>query len=150
MQSIQENIIVDLLLKETKKIHFIAGMGGFEQIKDFILTMNPSEAPLLWLLAQNYPNISFLTVDPFLVCPGYQPEFDEEDLEILGIHNAENMLVLSIAHPVKNDSHGITLNLKAPIVINWETGEAQQLIITNEKGYSLEYPVLPDDQLEAA
>jgi flagellar assembly factor FliW len=150
MQSIQENIIVDLILQNTKKVHFSEGLGGVEQVKDFTLSIKPSEAPLIWLTAQNSPNVSFITVDPFLILQEYEPEFAEEDLDALDIQCAEDMLVLCIANLTKQPASGLTLNLKAPIVINWATGQGKQIVIQNQKEYSLEYQPLPNNDLEAA
>jgi flagellar assembly factor FliW len=150
MQSIQENIIVDLILQNTKKIHLIEGMGGFGEINDFILSINPTEAPLVWLVAQSNPDVSFLTLDPFLVCPDYQPEFSDEDLDLLNIQNVEEMLVLCMAHLGKKHSHQLSVNLKAPIVINWATGLGKQLIITNQQEYLLEHKLNVRNGLKAA
>lgn len=150
MQSIQENIIVDLILQNTKKIHLVEGLGGFEQIKDFALSINPVEAPLIWLVAQDYQNLSFLTVDPFLIFSQYQPEFGDNDLDILNIQSAEDMLVLCMANIIKKPTIGLTINLKAPLVINWVTGVGKQFIIINNQKYSMEHRLLPKKISEAA
>jgi flagellar assembly factor FliW len=144
MQSIQENMIVDLILNCPKKIHFIEGLGGFEQIKDFELTINPLEAPLIWLTALHDPNMSFLTVDPFLVYSDYSPEFLDEDLEALGIEHAEKMCVLCLATINKKPEFRFSVNLKAPLVINWETNQGKQLIVINHKTYSMEHKLIPN------
>lgn len=139
VQSLQENIIVKLILQNEKQIHFSQRLDGFEEIKDFTLIINPSEAPLIWLVAKGHPRISFLTVDPFLVCLDYQPEFSEEKLETLHIQDVEQMLILCIAKVAKKPHVGLTINTKAPLVINWETEEAMQVMLSNQEEYSFEY-----------
>jgi flagellar assembly factor FliW len=143
MQSIQEDIIVDLILQNTKNIQFVKGLGGFEEIKDFILSIDPIEAPFLWLTAQNYQNVAFLAVDPFLIYPDYQPEFLDADLEILDIQQAEDMLVLCIANLTHKNAEKMTINLKAPLLINWMNGFCQQCIVKNEEYYSMTQNLFP-------
>lgn len=150
MQSIQENIIVDLILQHTKKIYMPNGLGGFEKLKDFTLTITPSEAPIIWLNAVKEPKISFITVDPFIVCPEYHPEFADEDIDALEIQSAEDMLVLCIASVEKKNNPSMTINLIAPILINWVSGIGKQVIIKNEQEYTLEYRLLPNTLAEAA
>lgn len=150
MQSLQENIIVDLILQHTKKIQIPEGLGGIGSIREFTLMISPAEAPLVWLLARNKHDIAFITVDPFLVCPEYVPEFADEDIEALKIQSAEDMLVLCITNIVKKPEKGLTVNLAAPLVINWVTGIGKQVILKNNQDYSIEHRLLPNTFQEAA
>src|SRR5580704_4049676 len=98
MQSVQENIIVDLILQHSRLIQIDGGLKGFENVNEFILKMNPVEAPLIWMTAAHDSIMTFVAVDPFLVFPDYQPEFSEEDLAALKIENADEMFVLCITN----------------------------------------------------
>lgn len=137
MQSIQEKVIVDLILQHHRNIHLLEGLGGFETEKDFSLIANAKESPLIWLQSRSFPDLAFVTVDPFLVYPDYLPDFEEEDLQALEIENEGDTLVLCIAH-VKGD---MTINLVAPLLINLQNDKGKQVILKNNTDYSLNHPI---------
>jgi flagellar assembly factor FliW len=148
MQSIQEDIIVDLILEQSKRIHLIEGLPGCGNVQDFILSINPKEAPLIWLKADSYPTISLVVIDPFLFF-NYQPEFNSQDVELLRINNEEDMLIICITNISKVHKKDMTINLISPIVVNWPLNLGKQLILRNKEDYSIEQCLL-SNQLEDA
>lgn len=142
MKSIQEDIVVDLILRYNRTIYLPDGLGGFENAKEYILYSNNREAPLIWLESKTVSNLSFVTVDPFLFFPDYRPEFEDQDLEFLEIENPDDLFILCIGNFLNHSSHNMTINMAAPILINWSTGKGKQVVITNKDQYSKECPII--------
>ena|ERR1700722_18095868 len=149
MQSVQENIIVDLILEHSKRIHLIEPLQGFENVQDFVLSINPKEAPLIWLEAEDQARISFVVVDPFLFF-NYQPEFHNQEIDLLRINNEEDMLILCITNISKLHKKDMTVNLVSPLVINWPLNVGKQLLLKNHEDYSMEQRLLSSQLKEAA
>lgn len=146
MKSIQESAVVDVILMHRKVVHFPQGLGGFEAIKDFVLVAKDHEAPLFWLESKEHEDLAFILLDPYLVNPDYKPEFDSEDLEEIGIDEAEDLIVLCIAHIKNKVVKNLTLNLAAPLAINLRTGLGKQVFIKNSSDYSVEERIWPDQK----
>ncbi len=124
----------------TNTVRIPAGLLGFEQIKEYVLMVNPDEQPFAWLQVQDNAALAFVVVDPFIVKPDYQPDIPVLDVEFLGLKKSEDALLLSI---VTIHSHGqrATVNLKGPIVINRHTHIGKQVIISNAADYSVQHPL---------
>lgn len=115
------------------------GLLGFEQIKDYILVINPGEEPFAWLRVEDNAALAFVVIDPFVVLPDYKPDIPPADVEFLGLKDADDALLLGIV-TVNGASHA-TVNLKGPVVINRHTHTGKQVIITNAANYSVQHPL---------
>jgi len=115
------------------------GLLGFEAIKDYVLTMNPGEAPFAWLHVDDGSGLSFVVIDPFIVHPNYHPDIPKMDVDFLQLTEAKDAQLLSIV--TINAGTTPTINLKGPIVINRHTNIGKQVIIANAADYSLKHPL---------
>jgi len=115
------------------------GLLGFEQIKEYILLVNPAEEPFAWLQVESNVSLAFVVVDPFLVMPGYQPDIPQQDVEFVGLKQPNDALLLNIV-TIHGPNHA-TVNLKGPIVINRHTHVGKQVIIANAAEYSVQHPL---------
>jgi len=115
------------------------GLLGFEQIKDYILVVNPGEEPFAWLRVEGNISLAFVVIDPFVVLPEYQPDIPPADVEFLGLKCADDALLLGIV-TIQGASQA-TVNLKGPVVINRHTHTGKQVIITNAAQYSVQHPL---------
>lgn len=122
------------------------GLLGFEQIKDYLLIINPAEEPLRWFQVKDNPSLAFVVVDPFLAAPDYQPDIPQADVEFLGLSSPNEAALFNIV-TLHNDGRA-TINLKGPIVINRNTGFGKQVVIANAAEYSVRHP-LPVAQVAA-
>jgi flagellar assembly factor FliW len=142
MQSIRENIIVELLLERKKNIFFPKGLLMCDNIKDFCLIAKEGESPLLWLESIIYPHINFITLDPFLVLPEYEPEISNADFGLLNENNLENLLILCIVSLNKiYKTESMTMNLTNPILINWKTSIGIQVFLKNKSNFGTDFPI---------
>lgn len=138
MQSIQEKLIVELILLQRKDLYFPEGIGGFETDKYFTLIANPREAPLLWLESTSFPELTFIAVDPFLFFLDYSPEFEEE---MLDVEAGDEILILCLARGRGLSRKGLAINTAAPLIINWTKGIGKQVTLKNGSIYSLEQKI---------
>jgi flagellar assembly factor FliW len=115
------------------------GLLGFEQIKDYVLVVNPGEEPFAWLRVEDNAALAFVVIDPFVVMPDYNPDIPPADVEFLGLKNANDALLFGIV--TVHGASQATVNLKGPVVINRHTHTAKQVIITNAAQYSVQHPL---------
>ena len=87
-------------------------------------------------------------MDPLVVDPSYNPQVDDELLKPLGEMNPDAMLVL-VTVTVPKDIKDITVNLKAPIVINGCNRTAAQLIVDGDE-YKVKFPIYDILQMRKA
>lgn len=129
-------------LSSQKVIHFPAGLPAFEHVKDFVLINNKEEAPFLWLQATEQPDLAFVTVDPFLICPEYAPEISQDDLDSLKVKTKEDVFILSIVNMKAVKEQQISANLVGIILVNWKAKLAKQVIIKNHQDYSVKHLIV--------
>ena len=111
-------------------INFPDGIIGFEDLKRFIRIEDVDYQPFRWLISVDEPEIGFAVLDPTLVVENYYEDlgFDPEKSTLLGIVKLEKEI------------SKITINLKAPIVIDNFKKLGRQIIIDKEK-YGISQPI---------
>ena len=127
--------------KHSKSIHFPEGLPGFDHVKDFMVVSNEEEAPFLWLQASSIPNLAFITIDPFLICPDYRPDICDEDVDTLKITTEDDVIILSIVNIKNSNEEGVTANLVGPVVINWKEKVGKQVILQNHLQYNVRHVI---------
>jgi len=119
-------------VNEKEIIFFPSGLPGFENVKKYILLgKQETDALFFWLQSVDDPGLAFVVTDPFLIHPDYYVDVDDEDIDEIGVKDSEQILTLAIAN-VPTDIRDMTVNLKAPIVINMENNMGKQIIMKNE------------------
>ncbi|MDP4093185.1 MAG: flagellar assembly protein FliW [Bacillota bacterium] len=116
-------------------INFGEGLPGFQNMHRFILLNTGKEdSPFRWLQSVDESDLAFATVDPFAIRKDYNFELNEPLVSTLGIETEDDILILSIV-VVPKDISKMTMNLKAPVVINTKNKKGVQVILdTNEYG----------------
>lgn len=137
---INTKLFGEIEVDEDKKITFVQGIIGFPDLKDFLLIHDSdSKGGIRWMQSIQEPNFAMPVIDPLTVCPDYNPSIEDELLKPMGDISEENTLVL-VTITVPHDITKMTVNLKAPIVINGENRKANQ-IITDDEQYSVKFPI---------
>lgn len=114
-------------------INFPSGLPGFEDVKKFtLLGKQEADAPFFWLQGIDDPNLAFVVTDPFSIHKEYFVDVDDEEISELGIKNTERVLTLSIV-TIPENIKDITVNLKAPLLINMQNNIGKQIIMKEEK-----------------
>jgi len=128
-------------LDERQRIHFPAGILGFETLKDYVL-FDAAQAPFYWLQSMEVVEIAFVLINPRVFRPDYTLEVDPSELEEIGITSQEEVLDFAVV-TVPEDPTEMTANLQGPIIINRATRLGRQGISTNP-GRQLRHPILEE------
>jgi flagellar assembly factor FliW len=117
-----------------KIITFPQGIPGFPNHNRFLLmSEDEEEDTFFWLQSIDDGEVAFTLMDVYKVLPDYDPKVDPEELKELGeVNSLEIYNIVVIPEYVRQ----MRVNLKAPIVINTETGLGMQVICIND-----EYPI---------
>ena len=110
-------------------IQFPSGLMGLEDCRQWVLLTDAGNECLGWLQSATRPEVALAVVSPRRFVPQFQlrvPRSELEPLRLDEVRQAQVLVVLS-----KNGS-GITLNLKAPLVINPERRLGRQVIANGE------------------
>ncbi|HHV50830.1 MAG TPA: flagellar assembly protein FliW [Clostridiales bacterium] len=130
-------------INEEDIIHFPEGIYGIEAINDYVfLERNDLDVPIIWMQAVHNKHIRFVVFDPLFIVDEYQPEIPDDILGKLGAKSLDNLKFFVIAVVPKN-IEDMTVNLKSPIVVNFETKKAYQVILENSD-YSVRHFVFRD------
>jgi flagellar assembly factor FliW len=116
------------------EIYFPKGLFGFETYQHYRLVGHQKESPLLRIHAQEHQSLSFYVVDPFLHCPSYTPPLTQTDLKDLEVVYEAKLIMLAIVDSNRRPS---TMNLSAPLLINWLKKRGKQLLIPHDSEYPL-------------
>lgn len=125
----KSNEIVDV--DEKKIVEFSEGLLGFESVKKFAIIDSEYE-PFIWLQSVENKELAFLMIDPFLICPGYEVDIDDEALKKIGADSPENIIIMTIV-TIPGDGSNITANFLGPIVINRKNNKCIQYVLSDNK-----------------
>jgi flagellar assembly factor FliW len=110
-------------------IRFPEGLPGFADCRDWVLLADGKNAALAWLQSVERPDVAFAVVSPRRFVAGYRLHVARQELEPLQLNDLRSARVLAI---VGRNSRSITLNLKAPVILNLERGLGRQVIANGE------------------
>ena len=108
-------------------ICFPAGLFGMEDCRQWVLLADQQNEALAWLQSVDSPELALAVVSPRRFVPHYQMRVARRELASLALTDAQTAEVLVI---VGKSDGTITLNLKAPVVINLERRLGRQ-VVTN-------------------
>ncbi len=118
-------------VSEEQLIKLPTGLFGFTDYHDFAL-IDCHIKPLIWMQSLEEKELAFLLLDPFIVCPDYEADIDDEELSKVGITDPADVLLLSII-TVPNDGSPVTANLRGPLVVNKKSHVGMQVILDDKK-----------------
>lgn len=132
----------EINLSEDKIISMERGMFGFEEYKKFTILYDSEKEGrpnVSWFQSIEEPNLAFPVINPLAVKEDYNPIVEDELLKGIGDITEENIVVL-LPFTVPQDITQMTVNLKAPIIINADTRKGIQAVVENED-YVIKYKV---------
>lgn len=137
-------------IEEEKIIHLDKGIVGFPDLKRFTLIFDnegedDSKKSIMWFQSLDEPQFAMPVLNPNDIVADYNPMVNDELLEPLGNINEDNLFVL-VTVKVPKKLEDMTINLKAPIVINSDNRQGGQIIV--EDDVEVRFPIY--DILKAA
>ncbi|HHY23064.1 MAG TPA: flagellar assembly protein FliW [Clostridiaceae bacterium] len=161
----------EIEIDENKIIRFDGGLPGFNNVRQFIIletepdegldnkssggldnkpdaephTTESSEernsgSPFKWLQCVDDPMLAFAIANPFLLKPDYDVKLSDEVVEHLEIKKEVDVAIYTIV-VVPEDITKMTMNLKAPLVINVRNKKGVQAILDTEE-YSIRHHIM--------
>ncbi len=111
-------------------LSFGQGLAGFEDCHRWVLLADAQNSALGWLQCLTRPEIALAVVSPRRFVPDYQFRVYRSELAPLHLDRVEDAQVLSV---VGWNGAELTLNLKAPIVVNVPLRLARQVIANGDQ-----------------
>ena len=128
-------------IEDDKIIKLKEGIIGFPNLKNFTLIHDEEkedQGNIKWLQSMDDPSFALPVINPLDVKPDYRLIVSEEGLESLGNITEENIFILvTITVPEKIEE--MSVNLKAPFVINIDNLQGAQMIA--EDDYPIKYKI---------
>ncbi len=129
---IKTRIFGEVTIDDEKMINFPNGIVGFPELTDFALIHDAekgNQGGIRWLQSVQEPNFAMPVVDPLVIRTDYNPSVEDELLKVIG--EGDDLLVL-VTITVPTDLKKMSINLKAPLVVNVETRKAVQVILEED------------------
>jgi flagellar assembly factor FliW len=135
---IQTSRFGSLEVDEDRFITFEKGILGFADATEYALVQTGEESAFYWLQAVHQPDLAFVVCDPRLFVTDYKAPVKAEDLAPIGLTGPTEAQVFVIVNKVDGF---LTGNLQGPIVVNVQTRQARQLVLSNKR-YSTRHPLM--------
>lgn len=138
---LQTKAFGEIEIDESKKLIFGQGMIGYPDFTEFFLLHDierKAKGAISWLQSADDECFALPVIDPLLIKKDYNPMIDEEILTSLGSVDDEFVVLTTIRVPP--DITQMTVNLKAPIIINAATQKGCQVIVEDD-GCAVRVPV---------
>lgn len=115
---------------------FPNGILGLANCRHWVLLADTHNEALAWLQSTTRPDIAVAVVSPRRYVPGYQVRVASSELKSLDLKDVQQAEVLVI---VSRNDFELTLNLKAPLIINLEQRLGRQVISNADQ--AVQYPL---------
>lgn len=122
---------------ELGKLFFEEGLPGFGHLQFFQL-LQEEESPFFLMQSVEESDIGFWVINPFAFFAEYEFVLSDAAKSALHIDEETPIAVFNIV-TIREDNH-VTVNLKAPIVVNLSNRMAKQVILQDDK-YPIRQPL---------
>ncbi len=143
---IQTSRFGSLEVDGARLLTFPRGILGFPDNHRFALVQTGENSGFYWLQAVDRPELAFVVCDPRLFVTDYEIPVKSEDLAPLGLADRSRTQIFVIVNRVDDL---LTGNLQGPLVINVETREGHQLVLSDRR-YHTRYPLMQLGRREMA
>ncbi len=129
-------------LTDEKIITLERGLFGFEEYKRYTILYDcdkEGENNISWFQCVDNQALALPVINPLIVKEDYNPVVEDELLTGLGEITEENLVIL-LTMTVPSDIKEMSVNLKAPIIINADTRKGAQIIAENQD-YEVKYKI---------
>ena len=131
----------EIEIQDDKIITLDKGIVGFPDLKRFTIiydTEKEGKATIMWFQSLDEPQFALPVIAPGEIVSDYNPTVNDELLAPLGELTEDNLYVL-VTIKVPKNIEDMTINLKAPIIINTDNLKGGQIIV--EDDVDVRFPV---------
>jgi len=121
-------------------LFFRNGLLGFEDCRHWVLLADADNASVAWMQSMQHADIAMPVVSPRRFVADYQVRLENEDVDTLQLSSVEQAYVLGV---VSRDEETLTLNLRAPLVINLDRRIGCQVVTVDNQPLQYELTTLP-------
>lgn len=107
------------------------GMIGFPRLKEYVLVESPSMPLVLWLQAVEHPEVAFPVVEPWFFKRDYKAPMTDADKISLKYQEGDRLKVFTVL-TIPDDMTKMTVNLRAPVVININRSAGTQVVLQDK------------------
>ena len=118
-----------LLVDVDDVVHFPHGLPGLEECRRWVLLADTKSDAVAWLQSIERQDIALAVASPRRFVPSYQIRIARRELELLELDSVEAVQVLVV---LCKTGKSITLNLKAPLLINPNRRLGRQVVTNGE------------------
>ena len=121
-------------IEDEKIIHIAQGIIGFPDLKHFTLIFDcerETTSAIHWLQSMDDGDVAMPVIVPGELLPDYRPTVNDALLQGLGELTPDNTYIL-VTVRVPENIEDISVNLKAPIIINTDTNKGSQVIVEDD------------------
>ncbi len=125
----------EIEIQDDKIITLDKGIVGFPDLTKFTIiydTEKEEKTAIMWFQSLDEPQFAMPVVVPTDIVPDYAPMIEDDFLQPLGELTPENTYVL-VTIKVPKKIEDMTINLKAPIIINIDTLKGGQIIVESDE-----------------
>ncbi len=114
---------------------FPSGLIGYEDNRHWVLLADAENDAVGWLQCVAGPDLAVAVISPRRFVPEYQLRVGRSQLEPLQLTSTDQAYVLTVIS--KTDTH-LSVNLRAPIVINLDRRVGRQVVTNDEQPLQFE------------
>lgn len=132
--TVMTRLFGEIQVNDDKIVTLPQGIIGFPDLKLFTLIFDnekEDKGSIMWFQSLDEPQFALPVMTPSTVVPDYNPTVNDELLSPLGEFTEDNLYVL-VTVKVPADLKEMSVNLKAPIIINTDTLKGGQIIVEDE------------------
>lgn len=138
--NIQTKFLGEVTIQEEAIITFAEGIPGFLDETKFVLLPLNEASPFLILQSIQTPQVGFMVATPYAFNKEYAFDLPQSDVEQLQVEKPEDVNVYGIL-TLKDTLITSTINLLAPVVINYKKQLGKQIVLTGQDDTMLRYPL---------
>jgi len=109
---------------------FANGLIGLEECRRWVLLADIHNDAVGWLQSATHPEIALAVVSPRRFVPDYKVRIPAAQLASLELDDMDRAFILNVV--AKNDGR-LTVNLKAPLLINLDRRIGRQVVTSDEQ-----------------
>ena len=136
---LQTKFFGEIEIEESGIIEFVRPLLAFENHRKFVLLDGMDDLVFTFLQSIDEPQLCFLTVPPAMLVSDYDIEIGDEVVKLLGLNSPADVLLFNIVN-VPENVEDMTVNMKAPIVVNYKNKKAAQEVLNDDK-YEVKYRI---------